>query len=77
MTQPQVQQLPQKMLEYQKQFMRFSALLDQIHLEYIGQAWSIAKRDGLEDAIAFCETKIKDSSLMQAYRDSENANNNQ
>ena len=55
---------------------KFSELIDQLHPNYRGQAWGIAHRDGLDDAIAFCETKILDSNLMQACRDSENAINN-
>lgn len=68
---------PQQFAQYTAQFRRFSALIDRLHPKYRGAAWGIAHRDGLEDAIAFCETKIQDSNLMQAYRDSDNANNNQ
>lgn len=73
----QIQQLPTQMQRYSQRFNQFSTLLDQINPEYLGLAWGIAHREGLENAIAFCETKIEDSNLMQAYRDSENAGNNQ
>lgn len=77
MMRPQTQQLPTHMQQYSQQFNQFSALLDQIHPEYLGLAWGVAHREGLDSAIAFCETKIQDSNLMQTYRDSDNANNNQ
>ena len=62
---------PQQFAQYTQQFRKFSVLIDQLHPNYRGQAWGIAHRDGLDDAISFCETKIQDSNLMQACRDSE------
>ena len=55
---------------------KFSELFDQLHPNYQQQARATAHLNGLDDAIAFCETKIQDSALMQACRDSENACNN-
>jgi len=67
---------PQQFAQYTQQFRKFSELFDQLPPNYRGQAWGIAHRDGLDDAIAFCESKVYDSNVMQACRDSENANNN-
>jgi hypothetical protein len=57
--------------KYAKQFQWFTTVVTRLQPDYVGVAWSIAHREGLEHAIAFCETKIQDSQLMQAYRDSE------
>jgi hypothetical protein len=65
MTQPQAHQITR----YEQQFKLFSELVLEIHPNYSGVAWGIAHRDGLDEAIAFCENKIQDSSLMQACRD--------
>lgn len=67
---------PQHFAQYTQQFRKFSELIDRLNPNYRGQAWGIAHRLGLDDAIAFCETKIQDSNLMQVYRDCENAGNN-
>lgn len=68
MTQKQV-------LKYTAQFEKFTNLAAKLHPDYIGLAWGIAHREGLQNAISFCETKIQDTQLMQAYRD-EHADNN-
>jgi hypothetical protein len=62
---------PRQFAQYTKQFQRFTSAVAQIHPNYFGTAWGIAHREGLIAAIAFCESKIQDSQLMQAYRDSE------
>ncbi len=72
MTQKQAQQIN----KYTEQFKQFSELTSKLTPEYVGVAWGIAHQVGLADAISFCKTKIQDSSLMQAYRDSANADNN-
>jgi hypothetical protein len=56
---------------YANQFKAFSRLASSVHPEYVGVAWSIAHKEGLEAAIAFCEGKIHDTMLMQAYRESQ------
>lgn len=53
MTQPQ-----QTLSPYGEKFQKFLMLIDQLHPNYRGQAWGFAHKDGLEDAIAFCESKI-------------------
>jgi hypothetical protein len=67
MTQPQ----PRQFAQHTQQFQRFTNAVAKLHPDYIGAAWRVAHREGLEHAIAFCETKIQDSQLMQAYRDVE------
>lgn len=54
---------------YQAQFKKFSTLAEQIDSEYLSVAWGVAHREGLEAAIAFCESKLCDSQIMQTYRD--------
>jgi hypothetical protein len=66
---------PRQFAQYTEQFQKFSTAVAQIHPNYFGVAWGVAHREGLESAIAFCESKIQDTQLMQAYRDSENASN--
>lgn len=56
---------------YGNQFKTFSRLAASVNPEYVGVAWSVAHREGLEAAIAFCESKIQDTMLMQAYRESQ------
>lgn len=62
---PQIQ-VQQKL--YQNQFKKFSTLVGQVDPEYCSVAWGVAHREGLEAAIAFCDSKLCDSQIMQAYR---------
>lgn len=54
---------------YQTQFKKFSNLAGQIDSEYLSVAWGVAHREGIEAAIAFCESRLCDSQIMQTYRD--------
>ena len=53
---------------YTEQFKTFADLVLDLHENYVGLAWGIAHREGLEQAIAFCETKIQNTKIMQHYR---------
>lgn len=58
------------MHKYKDDFLCFRALVLEISEEYRGVAWSLAHREGLEAAIAFCQGK-REAGVMGAVRDFE------
>jgi predicted 3-demethylubiquinone-9 3-methyltransferase (glyoxalase superfamily) len=63
MTQPQAQQFT-----YSR---RFSELISQIDQRDTPRIWSIAHREGLEAAIAWCENLLRDKEILEKYQRNE------